>query len=95
MKKLSEIGDKCFLDPVPVSSKLNSHLHYVRLYHATETGESPTSDTDIEITVLTRNERRKFVRGSIKRFLVGHMLEWRLKCELSTALDEFCEEQGL
>jgi len=45
--------------------------------------------------VFTPGERRELVRGSIKRFLVGHMLEWRLKCELSTALDKFCEEQGI
>lgn len=47
------------------------------------------------LTLLTPAERRDLVRGSIKRFLVGHMLEWRLKCELSTALDKFCEEQGI
>ena len=57
---------------------------------------SPHSYTQYEpYWTFTADERRELVRGSIKRFLVGHMLEWRLKCELSTALDGFCEEQGL
>lgn len=87
--KLSEIGDKCFLDPRPVPSKLNSHLHYMRLYHATETEESPTSDANIEITVLARNERRALVRETVMRWNA-----YSRNVDVPS-IEEFFEEQGI
>lgn len=62
--------------------------------HMTYEGNFVKQRDRVEV-VMTLDERRELVRGSIKKFLVGHMLEWRLKCELSTALDKFCEEQGI
>lgn len=94
-KKLSEIGDKYFLDPVPVSSKLNSNLHYVRLYAATETGESPTSDTDIAVTVLTRGELRELVSYVWDSAYDSAVSEEGLGSGVVVRFEEFLKEEGI